>query len=410
MDAIPFALRPPLRHRVPPAARTVLAWGGIAAFPFFLVLTVLVISNDGRPYVNVLESIPRYLLPAIVMALPATLLRRSPLTTLALMLVGSAGLTTGISLDTPGYLGDLRYLQLFAIDVVVGFVAAGRPRRISVGTAVLALCAQITIGYTNPVSDDPIFQPEIPSLAMIAAWMIGNSVRARRQHAEALRAQATVQAVTAERLRIAREMHDMVAHSIGIIAIQAGVGSRVIDTQPAEARNALRAIEATSRDTLAGLRRVLGGLRPGQQDTGSEPASLSPTPGLADVDRLAATTSAAGVRVEVCWRGERRPLPADIELSAYRVIQEAVTNVVRHAGTARCRVSVEYRAEELHVEVTDDGHGAPAPGTGHGITGMRERVGLLHGEFSAGPRPGGGFRVSATLPLREPVSTPAAPR
>jgi signal transduction histidine kinase len=240
---------------------------------------------------------------------------------------------------------------------------------------------------------------------MVAAWMIGNSVRARRRYAEALRAQATMQAVTAERLRIARELHDMVAHSIGIIAIQAGVGSRVMDTQPTEARNALRAIEATSRDTLAGLRRVLGGLRPVPQDTEPGTAALDPTPGLADVDRLAATTSAAGVRVEVCWRGDRRPVPADIELSAYRVVQEAVTNVVRHAGTGRCRVSVEYRAEELHVEVTDDGHGAPVPGTGHGITGMRERVGLLHGKFSAGPRPEGGFRVSATLPLHEPVTT-----
>ncbi|MFC6021133.1 sensor histidine kinase [Plantactinospora solaniradicis] len=365
------------------------------------------LSADDRLYVNVLDSIPRYLLPAIVMALPAGMLRRSPLTTLALMLVGSAGLTAAITLDTPGYLGDLRYLQLFAIDLVVGFIAASRPRRISVVVAVLTLCAQIAIGYTHPVNDDPIFQPEIPTLAMVAAWMIGNSVRARRQYAEALRAQATVQAVTAERLRIARELHDMVAHSIGIIAIQAGVGSRVMDTQPAEARNALRAIEATSRDTLAGLRRVLGGLRPGQQDTEPGTASLNPTPGLADVDQLAAATSAAGVRVEVRWQGDRRPVPADIELSAYRVIQEAVTNVVRHAGTARCRVSVEYRAEELHIEVTDDGHGAQTPGAGHGITGMRERVGLLHGEFSAGSRPEGGFRVWATLPVHEPVTTPA---
>lgn len=410
MDATSPALRPPLRHRVPPVARTVLAWSGIVGFPFLLVFTALVVSGDGRAHVSVLESIPRYLLPAVVLALPASMLRRSPLTTVALMLVGSAGMTATINLDAPGYLGDLRYLQLFAIDLAVGFVAASRPRRISVGVAVLTLCAQIAIGYTNPVGDDPIFQPEIPTLAMVAAWMIGNSVRARRRYAEALRAQATVQAVTAERLRIARELHDMVAHSIGIIAIQAGVGSRVMDTQPAEARNALRAIEATSRDTLAGLRRVLGGLRPVPQNAGPGTAAADPGPGLADVDRLAATTSAAGVRVEVCWRGDRRPVAADIELSAYRVIQEAVTNVVRHAGTAWCRVSVEYRAEDLHVEVVDDGHGAPVPGTGHGITGMRERVGLLNGRFSAGPRPEGGFRVSATLPLDEPASAPATRR
>src|SRR5207247_10820514 len=146
------------------------------------------------------------------------------------------------------------------------------------------------------------------------------------------RPQAKLQAATAERLRIARELHDMIAHGIGVIAIQAGVGSRVIDTQPAEVRNALTAIEATSRETLAGLRRMLGVLRraepgspgsPGRPGPGHGPPE--PAPGLADLGRLAATTAEAGVRVELRWLGERRPLPADIDLSAFRIIQEAVT-------------------------------------------------------------------------------------
>ncbi|MFF2412719.1 sensor histidine kinase [Streptomyces sp. NPDC058092] len=249
----------------------------------------------------------------------------------------------------------------------------------------------------------------IALLALAASCMAGLLSRERREHAVALRAQEVAEAVTAERLRIARELHDMVAHSIGIIAIQAGVGSRVIQTQPAEAREALRAIEATSRDTLSGLRRTLVSLR--QADRGaatSEQSPRAPSPGLADVERLAAATAGAGVRVDVCCSGEQRPVPADIDLSAYRIVQEALTNVVRHAATGRCRVAIDYGDEELSVEVVDDGRGATGNGSaqGFGIIGMRERVGLLGGRLSAGPRPEGGFRVAARLPLPAPIRVP----
>ncbi|AVT35119.1 sensor histidine kinase [Plantactinospora sp. BB1] len=404
MYATSHPLRPPLRHRLPATVRTALVWCALAAFPVVLALTVPFVSGAPGHYYNVLETIPRYALPALVMALPAVLLRRSPLATLALMLLGSAAMTVTVHPWHQDYLADLRYLQLLAINLVVGYVAATRSRRLSVTVAVLTLCAEIAVGYLNP-GDNAVFQPEIPTLGMLAAWMIGNSVRARRRYAEVLRSQATTQAVTAERLRIARELHDMVAHSIGIIAIQAGVGSRVIETQPAEAGAALRAIETTSRETLAGLRRVLGGLR---QADPSDPASTDPAPTLGDLDRLAAVTAEAGVRVELCRRGERRALPADIELSAYRIVQEAVTNVVRHAGVAHCRVTLDYRVDDLHVEIVDEGRGGPVTATGFGITGMRERVGLLHGDFAAGPVPDGGFRVAARLPLPATVPVPAA--
>jgi signal transduction histidine kinase len=173
-----------------------------------------------------------------------------------------------------------------------------------------------------------------------------------------------------------------------------GIGSvgRVIDTQPAEARNALHAIEDASRDTLAGLRRMLGALR----RTDGEP--IAAPLGLGDLDALIARSADAGVRVDLRWHGERRPLPPDIDLSAFRIIQEAVTNVGRHAGTDRCEVQVEQRDGELLIDVTDDGRGGPA-GTGYGISGMRERVALLHGDFTAGPRPGRGFRVGARIPV-----------
>ena len=204
----------------------------------------------------------------------------------------------------------------------------------------------------------------------------------------------------AERLRIARELHDIVAHSIGVIAIQAGAGRRVFDARPAQARDALAAIEATSRETLSGLRRMVTGLRLADPDPAPGQAPLGPAPGLADIERLAATTLDAGVRVDVDWHGSREPLPADIDLSAFRIVQEAVTNVVRHAGTDRCLVCIGQHDGQLSIEVTDGGRGSGgAAGTGYGITGMRERAALLGGDFSAGPRPGGGFRVAARLPV-----------
>ena len=171
----------------------------------------------------------------------------------------------------------------------------------------------------------------------------------------------------AERLRIARELHDIVAHSIGIIAIQAGSGRRVFDASPDEARDALAAIEATSRETLSGLRRMMTGLRHAEPGPGPGQAPLGPAPGLADIERLAAMTLDAGVQVDVDWHGSREPLPADIDLSAFRIIQEAVTNVVRHAGTGQCRVSIDQQDGQLSIEVTDSGRGGsrePGPATG----------------------------------------------
>jgi signal transduction histidine kinase len=170
-----------------------------------------------------------------------------------------------------------------------------------------------------------------------------------------------------------------------------------MDTQPAETRNALDAIEATSRETLAGLRRMLGALRQGDQAS----APLDPAPGLAALDQLVGRTAAAGVRVDIRWRGDRRNLPPDIDLAAFRIVQEAVTNVVRHSGTRDCSVTVDYRQDELAVDIVDLGCGGTlaGSGSGFGIAGMRERVSLLHGEFSAGPGPKGGFHVAARLPV-----------
>jgi signal transduction histidine kinase len=334
--------------------------------------------------------------PLVIMA--AVLLRRRPISALTITL--GALLITGLADADPSQavivLGCLAAIEVCCI-------AATRSRSISVPAALTVWVVLLAI-WLRPGRMPFPHRGSILAGAVLTviAWLIGHSIRQAQIQAELRRSQAAAQAVTEERLRIARELHDMVAHSIGIIAIQAGAGGRVIDTHPAEARDALAAIEATSRETLAGLRRMLAGLRRAEPGRHPNASGLDPAPGLADVDRLAAMTLDAGVQVDVHWQGDRRPLPADIDLSAFRIIQEAVTNVVRHSGTAQCRVCIDHRDHEVAIEVVDSGRGGVVGGPGYGILGMRERAGLLGGEFSAGPRPGGGFRVAARLPV--PVS------
>ncbi|WP_067181759.1 sensor histidine kinase [Microtetraspora niveoalba] len=360
----------------------------------------------------------------LAVSLLTGVLRRTPLPALAMTLVGATAVVVVPSHDVPASLAmsyqqsyqepyQGQFLSYLAVDLVLGFIVATRTRRVSIVAMAVSFTVQLLVIGGFGGGDNLTVNSVIALLAMAASCAVGLLIRERREHAAALRSQEVAEAVTAERLRIARELHDQVAHSIGIIAIQAGVAGRVIETQPAAAREALRAVESTSRETLSGLRRTLVALR--QADPGavaSEQASFAPSPGLADIERLAAATADAGVRVDVRFSGEQRPLPADIDLSAFRIVQEALTNVVRHAGTGHCRVAIDYGDEELSVEVVDDGRGAAENGSAHGfgLVGMRERVGLLRGRFSAGPRPEGGFRVAARLPLPEPVGVPVEAR
>jgi len=344
----------------------------------------------------------------------AVLLRRMPLMALAVTLAGLAATSLGPTTEVPA--SALQVVVACAAGLEICYMAATRTRAVSVtGLAVAGAGLPILIlelpspnpGPPNGSPGGPVpFVTIAVPLAMIIAWLIGNSIRQAQARAELVRAQAAAQTAMAERLRIARELHDIVAHSIGVIAIQAGSGRSVCDASPAEGRDALAAIEATSRETLSGLRRMMTGLRhaePGCRGPGPGQAPLGPAPGLADVERLAAMTLDAGVQAEVEWLGRREPLPADIDLSAFRIIQEAVTNVVRHAGTDRCLVWIDQQDGYLSIEVTDSGRGGSTTGTGYGITGMRERAGLLGGDFSAGSRPGGGFRVAARLSVPVPA-------
>ena len=354
--------------------------------------------------------------PAFVCALltSALLLRRLPLVALAVMLAGSVAPSLAPPDQVPA--SSLQVVVACAAGLEVCYMAATRIRRVSLTGVVVAGAGLPILVLVFPPPDQlpngrsgspvPLITVAVP-LAMIIAWLIGNSIRQAQARSELVRTQAAAQSALAERLRIARDLHDSVAHSVGIIAIQAGAGRRVFDASPAEARDALAAIEATSRETLSGLRRMVTGLRRAELEPPDGQAPLGPAPGLADVGRLAAMTLDAGVKVEVDWPGTWEPLPAEIDRSAFRIIQEAVTNVVRHAGTDECRVVIDQRDGELSIEVTDGGSGGsvagPTAGDGYGITGMRERAALLGGDFSAGPRPDGGFRVAARLPVPAPA-------
>jgi len=248
-----------------------------------------------------------------------------------------------------------------------------------------------------------------------AAVLFGATVQGRRLRLEAVEQRAVAlereqdeearRAVADERLRIAQELHDVVAHSMSVIAVQAGAGMHVIDREPEQAKLALEAISATSRSTLRELRRLLGVLR----DDGAG-AAYEPTPGLADLERLAHDVSATGVAVEVSMVGDLGAVPPGIDFTAYRVVQEALTNVIKHAGPARARVRIDATPSGLRIEVSDDGRGVNgrSDGTGHGLIGMQERVAVFGGALETGPTAGGGFRVAADLPYGSPASEPEA--
>ena len=283
----------------------------------------------------------------------------------------------------------------------------------------MALAALIAPAVTVPVAvafqPRPVSSPGVVAfceIMIVVAWVIAESLRTSRQRLAWMRARAeqieleraeeAQRAVIAERLRIARELHDVVAHSMSVIAVQSAVGNHVMDAQPEQARHALAAIEATSRSALAEMRRLLGVLR----QEGDPQGALAPAPGLADLGSLVTQVQKAGVTVWLQVTGERAALPPSIDMSAYRVIQEALTNVIKHAAPAPASVKVSYAPAAVTVEVADDGPArpgqqapAPPPGHGHGLIGMRERVAVFGGELVAGPRPEGGFLVRAQFPL-----------
>jgi signal transduction histidine kinase len=286
----------------------------------------------------------------------------------------------------------------------VGAYGNGRERLVGLGALALAFLLLGVFGA--PDLDATGYVANVAIFA--AAYFFGSTIRNRRLYMDELEARAAAlererdeeakRAVADERLRIAQELHDVVAHSMGVIAVQAGVGAHVIDTDPVEAKKSLEAISETSRATLTEIRRMLGVLR---EDTGAE---YAPAPDLAELPRLVDSVRAAGLDVEMTVAGSGAGVPPGVSFTGYRIVQEALTNVLKHAGPARADVTVDYEPGLVRLEVTDDGRGANGRVThgGHGLVGMRERVAVYGGTLTAAPRAGGGFRVAATLPYGAP--------
>jgi signal transduction histidine kinase len=293
------------------------------------------------------------------------------------------------------------FLSLFLIPYATGSRLELRP-----ALATLAM-TWVGVGAAWLDDPDPVFGDLFfPGMFATVFWIAGRVVRSRFQltaelHEAAVRAAEdreaeSARAVADERRRIAREMHDVVAHSVSMMVVQAGGARRILDRDPARAVAAAELIERTGRAALAEMRALLGVLH------AEEHPDYAPQPTLHDLDGLVERARGAGVPVELVVDGERRALPAGLDLTAYRVVQEALTNVVKHSGGAPTEVSVHYRADAVEVRIADRGSGtsdARLGSTGHGLVGMRERVRMYGGELHAGRRRGGGFEVRVRLPL-----------
>jgi signal transduction histidine kinase len=308
----------------------------------------------------------------------------------------------------------------FAMLVITYTVAAVGARWASRLALVVSLCAAAFAQLRWP-AEHAGFLGRIAIVAFqtvpfALAWVLGDSMRTRRAYFAQLEeraarlekereAQSKV-AVAAERARIARELHDVVAHNVSVMVVQADGAAYVLDAAPDQARKALETISSTGRQALAEMRRLLGVLRTGEHQEGGE---YVPQPDVEQIDDLVEQCRNAGLPVDFKVEGTPRPLPSGVELTAYRIVQEALTNTRKHGGPdAGASVRLVYFDDGLGLLVEDDGKGAPhelyeeggADGRGHGLIGMRERVGMVGGTLDAGPRPGGGFRISALLPLK----------
>lgn len=330
---------------------------------------------------------------ASAVGLPIAVRRRWPLAVLGTVL---AALTSASLLDLPRE-------PYVAAGLAAYLVGLAEPARRSVPALALALpvaCGGVYLGEAviTPAEDwrGATGVAALVLLVIGAAWCLGFTVRARRAEAGREARRRSERALDEERLRIARELHDIVSHNLSLIAVKAGVAGHVAQADPQEARDALKVIEETSRSALAEMRRTLGVLR-------TEGAPLGPVPDLGRLDSLATEAGRAGVDVDLTVHGARG-LAEGAQLTVYRIVQEALTNAVRHAAPTRCQVRVTADEREIRIDVQDEG---PPPGRpsaarelpgGHGLLGMRERAMMYGGSLEAGPRPEGGFAVSVRLP------------
>jgi signal transduction histidine kinase len=310
-----------------------------------------------------------------VECLPLLLRRRYPFT--VLLVVGAATAVHGVvAVPEP----VLPWAALVALHGVAAH--ATRTRALAAAGIAAAVVPAILLLDGRPTSVEAF---TVNGVIFATAWLSGDAVRHRRERTALLQEQAAA----AERARMAREMHDVVAHHVSLMVVQAEAGPALLDRAPARAVDAFDAIGATGREALTELRRVLGTLRT---------ADREPVPGLAAIPALVDGVRRAGLRVACTVTGMPAVLPADADRAAYRIVQESLTNVVKHAGGRAVTVELRWTGDALGLEIRDDGTAA-AGRPGHGLTGMRERVSALGGRFAAGPATGGGWAVTATIPL-----------
>jgi len=355
-----------------------------AALTALVLLEILVVDRPAST---------RLALAALAVVLGAAAARRvrAPLVLLALMLVISVASAV---LPQAGA-GHVETLGLFLLLAVYSAAAHTSGRRAQLaGAMTFGLYIADLLADTQGIyAEGVVFY----ALLFGAPWAAGRAVRRWRLSERRLEQEKarTAAAIAEERARIARELHDVVAHSISVMVVQARGGRRVLQSEPADANEAFAVIERTGRQALEEMRRLLGMLR-----RSDEELTLAPQPSLKELERLVEQVRAAGLPVQVAIEGEARELPPGVDLSAYRIVQEALTNALRHAGPARARVVVRYRADDIELEIADDGPGTDdASGPGYGLVGMRERVSVYGGELQAGRRPEGGYALRVRLPL-----------
>ena len=353
-------------------------------------------SSDGAPAAVVLFG--------AATTLPIAVRRRWPLGVLVVVTAAAA----------IGTIAGVRFTPFAsnagpAVGLAMYVVAERLPRR----TSLTALAATFLVSWISPAVAMAAHPQQdhnaVHAIAALVGWFAGDAVRSRRTYRAELAAHRrdeadarAQQGIAEERLRISREVHDVVSHNLSVIAVQSGMGRLVFDTQPEEARAALQQVERLSRGALDELRRIL------DTTVRRTDSPLAPAPGLGDLPELVEHLTAGGVPVTLEIEGPRAKLPPMLELSAYRIVQEALTNVLKHAPGASARVKVRYGSGDLVVEVIDDGvPDAPiAAGAGWGIAGMSERAALFGGSVVAGPVATGGFHVAARLPTPTPAPAP----
>ena len=380
----PASLPARMRKALPgPSADIALA----AALAVFALLDVLLSPEWRGP-----AAVNAVVVPAMAVSLAWR--RTRPLTVLALALGGYVSLSLAF-----GATQSWSFTFIVIIALYSAVVYGGRPLL----AAAMATVGVIVASLTDPLVSsfgDAVWGPSLIVLT-VGAGLTGRTLRGRT-HTLELRTEAldreeqrrAAEAAAEERRRIARELHDIVSHSLGVVVLQAGAAERVLDRDPARAREVLESIRATGQEAIGEMGTLLGLLDP------SPRSSREPQPSLADLDALVSRMRNAGLSVELTIEGQRRVLPAALELSAFRVVQEGLTNSLKHAGAAHVRAVLRYGDIELQVDVADDGGGAGnGAGTRRGLAGMRERVEVFGGRLEAGPRPGGGWTLHATFPL-----------